>query len=192
MEHGRLDAKFGAQVGQDLLYMSTTPATTNENQLTEELPKVPPDGPQIDGPVLQIEHGLRRRRLVGICSPIRVAVAAGRQVLVRVVDPVLVEVHLARHRTERNGAGRDEERKATRNAAPSAKASSNSVSAMLRSLWWVALQSASFEIMAAYAAPIDKFSSPGPGGIYKFLTNFCSDKTLLAFTLLATPPEKIK
>ena len=50
----------------------------------------------------------------------------------------------------------------------------------------------SFEIMAAYAAPMDKFSSPGPGGIYKFLTNFCSDKTLLAFTLFATPPEKIK
>ena len=74
--------------------------TSNSNfakpKLTEELPEVPPHGAEIDRPVLEVEHGLgvSRRSLLLAVGAIVVGVGAGRQVLVRVVDPVLVEVHL--------------------------------------------------------------------------------------------------
>ena len=67
---------------------------------------MPPHGAEIDRPVLEVEHGLGvSRRSLLLAVAIVVGVGSGRQVLVRVVDPVLVEVHLARHRTEWNGAG---------------------------------------------------------------------------------------
>ena len=56
---------------------------------------MPPHGAEIDRPVLEVEHGLgmTRRSLLLAVGAIVVGIGTGRQVLVRVVDPVLVEVH---------------------------------------------------------------------------------------------------
>ena len=104
------NSNFGQQrlvplllVGSPISFAHTPPAqkyTSNSNfakpKLTEELPEVPPHGAQIDRPVLEVEHGLgvSRRSLLLAVGAIVVGVGTGRQVLVRVVDPVLVEVHL--------------------------------------------------------------------------------------------------
>ena len=71
---------------------------------------MPPHGAQIDGPVLEVEHRLgvlSRRSLLAVA--IVVGIGAGRQVLVRVVDSVLVEVHpwygVAWLSLERHGGG---------------------------------------------------------------------------------------